>query len=401
MTSRSADRPDEDQATKLRRDLVQRLISSNRLRTRQWREAFESVPRHAFVPAFFSDPRHRGEYTRIEAQDPASRDAWLRAVYSDDALITQLNGPAGPGAAQPPAAGTAMPTSSSTAPGLMALMLEALNISDGMKVLEIGTGTGYNAALLCERLGSDLVTSIDIDPELVAAAGARLRALGYTPRLEAADGMAGYPPSAPYSRIIATVGVPQIPRAWIAQTAGNGRILANVYRQLGGGALALLTVRDGRAEGRFLPNYGGFMPVRQLRRPGEIALVRAARQTDSSQRDTSVTGRVLDDEPFAFFAALLIPAQRIAIHHQSKPAEFWLLATDGSWACQTTDQSGTPTVNQHGPLHLWDDLEHAHSTWTALGAPARQDFGLTVAEDGTHMLWNMRQPAVTWPLTHP
>ncbi len=106
-------------------------------------------------------------------------------------------------------------------------MLEALDISLGMSVLEIGTGTGYNAALLCHRLGSACVTSVDIDPALVDAARERLAALGYTPRLAARDGSAGYPPGAPYDRVIATVGVHVIPAAWIGQTREGGRILAN------------------------------------------------------------------------------------------------------------------------------------------------------------------------------
>ena len=90
-------------------------------------------------------------------------------------------------------------------------MLEALEVTDGCRVLEIGTGSGYNAALLCERLGSEHVTSVHIDPDLVALARERLAANGYTPTL-AADGADGYPRSALYDRIIATCSVPAIPR---------------------------------------------------------------------------------------------------------------------------------------------------------------------------------------------
>lgn len=64
---------------------------------------------------------------------------------------------------------------------LMARMLEALDVRDGDRVLEIGTGTGYNAALLCHRVGSHNVVSIDIDPALIAAARSRLASLGHHP----------------------------------------------------------------------------------------------------------------------------------------------------------------------------------------------------------------------------
>jgi protein-L-isoaspartate O-methyltransferase len=69
-------------------------------------------------------------------------------------------------------------TSSSTLPSLVLEMLEELDVAEGHRVLEIGTGSGYNAALLCQRLGSELVTSVDIDPELVDLARERLAANG-------------------------------------------------------------------------------------------------------------------------------------------------------------------------------------------------------------------------------
>jgi protein-L-isoaspartate O-methyltransferase len=71
-------------------------------------------------------------------------------------------------------------------------------------LLEIGTGTGYNAALLCHRLGAESVFSVDIGAGLVAAARERLAALGYAPTLVAADGRLGLPGHGPFDRIIAT-----------------------------------------------------------------------------------------------------------------------------------------------------------------------------------------------------
>jgi predicted O-methyltransferase YrrM len=137
-------------------------------------------------------------------------------------------------------------SSSSTLPSLMLTMLEAMDVTDNCRVLEIGTGSGYNAALLCERLGGEHVTSVDIDPELVELARERLATNGYTPTLAAVDGADGYPKGAPYDRIIATCSVPAIPPACLTQAAPGGVIMAD----------------DGTATGRFIPGYASFMPLR-------------------------------------------------------------------------------------------------------------------------------------------
>lgn len=105
---------------------------------------------------------------------------WLAAAYQDTSLLTQFD-----------AAGVA--TSSSTCPSLMARMLEALDVVDRDHVLEIGVGTGYNAALLAHRLGNDRVVSLDVDPDLVRLARDRLGEAGYAPTLIAGDGMAAAP----------------------------------------------------------------------------------------------------------------------------------------------------------------------------------------------------------------
>lgn len=371
-------------AGQLRVQLVAALQADGTLKSECWIKAFTKVPRHAFVPVYFRQDADTGGFDRVANDDLTAHIDWLRGVYSNDVLLTQIDE-------------TGVATSSSTAPGLMALMLEALEIDDGVSVLEVGTGTGYNASLLCERLGAELVTSIDIDANLVEVARTRLAALGYTPTLAANDGLRGYQANAPYQRIIAAVAVPSIPDAWIAQTNRGGRLLANLYRELGGGALVLLSVEEDRAEGRFLPDYGGFMPVRSCRVPPALSLMRAARGTDGELTEASITGQVLDDPGFAFFAALLVPAQRLEFEPEGESAEFWLLGADGSWAKQMVNAHGTSIVAQRGPQRLWDMLTKAHRDWLALGSPPRQEFGLTVRPDGQHSLWNSREPTLTWP----
>ena len=194
-------------AAELRKALAARLGADGYLRSDAWTSAFASVPREVFVPVFFRERRPGPGFDRLSGDDPATRSEWLRSVYDDDVLFTQLDD-------------ESVPVSSSTAPGLMAVMLEAPGIEPGMKVLEIGTGTGYNAALLCHRLGARNVTSIDVDPGLITAARQRLDTAGFRPRLAARDGMTGYKENAPYDRIISTVAVPSIPPAWLRRWDG-------------------------------------------------------------------------------------------------------------------------------------------------------------------------------------
>jgi protein-L-isoaspartate(D-aspartate) O-methyltransferase len=129
-------------------------------------------------------------------------------------------------------------------------MLAALDVHPGHRVLEVGTGTGYNAALLAHRLGAEHITSIEIDSSVAAQARTALSHAGYGDIcVVTGDGALGYAPRAPYDRIIATAAVHSIPYPWVAQTRPGGRILlpwANSYT----GALVALTVDEhGTARG--------------------------------------------------------------------------------------------------------------------------------------------------------
>ncbi|MEV2212685.1 methyltransferase domain-containing protein [Streptomyces sp. NPDC050997] len=228
-----------------------------------WREAFEAVPRHLFVPYYFVGVRGGYERRWGESPDPRTRERWVRGAYIDAPLATRLRD------------GELL--SSSSQPSLMAMMLTELRVTAGDRVLEIGAGTGYNAALLAHRLGDDnLVTTVDLEPEITEAARQHLAAAGYHPAVVTGDGARGVPERAPFDRIIATCALPSIPRAWLAQCSPGARILT----PLGTGLIAL-TVREpgrtglvsrerqaghagqaGQAEGRFLHTPAYFVPLR-------------------------------------------------------------------------------------------------------------------------------------------
>ena len=107
--------------------------------SKDWRPAFEQVPRHLFVP----DAAWLIENGRTPIDRAAGEDAWLTAAYADEPIIIQWDDGASSGD-NPDAAAT----SSLSMPTIVAIMLRELLISDGMRVLEIGTGSGWNAALL-------------------------------------------------------------------------------------------------------------------------------------------------------------------------------------------------------------------------------------------------------------
>jgi protein-L-isoaspartate(D-aspartate) O-methyltransferase len=122
------------------------------------------------------------------------------------------------------------PVSASTQPGLMAIMLEQLRLAPGHRVLEVGTGSGYNTALIAQIVGpSGSVVTIDVAPDLVDQARARLAAAGFADvTVVCGDGAAGVPSHAPYDRIIVTAGVWDLAPQWFSQLRGDGRIVAPV-----------------------------------------------------------------------------------------------------------------------------------------------------------------------------
>ncbi|MGH3906497.1 MAG: methyltransferase domain-containing protein, partial [Pseudonocardiaceae bacterium] len=341
--------PDEQDLARARlRELADKLTHDGVLRTEQWREVFLRTWRHPYVPSYYPE---LGTPCLLSI-DPQRRGEWLAAVYSDQTLITKV--------AQVPHSRTLRPgsypmfTSSSTLPALVLTMLEALEVTDGCRVLEIGTGSGYNAALLCERLGSEQVTSVDIDPELVELAGERLAANGYTPTLASVDGTHGYPEGAPYDRIIATCSVPAVPPAWLDQAAPGGMIMVDVRGKIGGTVVRLTANGAGAAAGHFLPGYGSFMPLRHTL---DFPPPESVWETDDEPVDSvsQVDPATLQyGNQFAFVVQWrLLDVTWSPATEDGQPGVH-LRAPDGSRA----SAYGTPTdggfrVSQAGPQRLW------------------------------------------------
>jgi protein-L-isoaspartate(D-aspartate) O-methyltransferase len=132
-------------------------------------------------------------------------------------------------------------------PYVVALMTEAARIGPADRVLEIGTGSGYQAAVLAELAGE--VYSIERHAELLAEAQRVLQGLGYANlHTRVGDGMAGWPEAAPFDAILVTAAAEEVPQALAAQLKEGGRLILPLGRHQGAQRLLRLTRRGAALE---------------------------------------------------------------------------------------------------------------------------------------------------------
>lgn len=364
--------------------LAAMLTDSGDLRDSAWAAAIAATPRHRLVPTAYQQ-QPDGSWTEVDI----SGQPGLALVYSPTTLVTEVD-----------AEGAAV--SSSTKPDLMVRMLETLDVHDGHRVLEIGTGTGYNAALLAHRLGDERVFSVDVGSDLVAAARRRLAAIGRRPQLAARDGIEGWPEHALYDRVIATCSVPRVPWPWAQQLTPGGKVLADLKVGIGAGNLILLDRYDDRLEGRFTGRWAAFMGMRH---DGDITPSRAAKTETSQRRVTTAPAQPWNtDREVWLLACLALPADLrygYTLDPSTRtPRAAALSAPDGSW-CEidlTTADDGSRQLREGGPTPLWAQVEDAYQRWHQWGQPTWERFGLTTTAD-THAIW-LDDPhgELRWPL---
>ena len=233
-------RMNKDDLLKYLEPFVADLERQGSLQSQWLKDALLRVPRHLFIDRYY-EPEPVPHFVAVDPQCPTEQQ--LAAIYPDRGLMIR----------EPPN------HSAASQPSLVIDMLEALEVARGQKVLEVGTGSGWNAALLAFGVGDDrLVYSIDIQSDLVESARAHLRAVGFpNVNLRAADGGYGWPEAAPFDRIIVTVGSPDIPPSWPDQCADGGILLVPFKTGAIGDPLLRLRRHGARLEGEFV-GWSGF-----------------------------------------------------------------------------------------------------------------------------------------------
>ncbi|MGC8817719.1 MAG: methyltransferase domain-containing protein [Candidatus Hadarchaeum sp.] len=356
-----------DEITKLREKYVDDLKARGMIKSEVVERAFRRVERHRLLESFFyPDPVQR-KFREVNFDPENPELEILKLIYSDTPLVTRMV--------------DGIPISSTSQPGLVAQMLEFLDLKPGQKVLEIGAGTGYTAALIYEIVGKEgHVITMDIQEDVVAQTQRLLRAAGYD-RIEVifGDGFHGYYKNAPYDRIVATVGCPDISLHWVEQLAPEGFMLIPLQHGIEGhNPLTRIWMEQEKILGKFV-GPAGFMTAQ-----GELAL---EQKVSFEVRRKLVKGQPTEEKP------LPKPLRDWCNLSITRRSEFFLFASivDGraGWAgifepakgaCILTEK----TVLLYGDAEaLYAELVALASSWASFGRPGFEEWELEFVPKGT------------------
>jgi protein-L-isoaspartate(D-aspartate) O-methyltransferase len=364
--------------------------------------AFLSIARERFITRVLIRKDDRSLWTtELSLATCASEEAWLAAIYQDEPVVVSADD-------------RGVPTSSSTAPWLMAAMLEGLQVRTGQRVLEIGTGTGYNARLLRELVGPDgEVVSFEIDEALARSAEESLRDAGADGiRVVAADGFGVDLGLDRYDRIMVTAGCRTFPRQLLERLAPAGVLLLNLVGYAAGTLLRVEKSSDGKEA------IGGFLDV------GDVAFIDARNSSRNDAHDVNgfLSGSATEvaqlgedlwpvagaletaGAPFRFHLQLALPGlflgqlrrHRLATHmgpyllNRSRDGLTWIRRVDGyeGWS-----------VVSYGADDLWPSVVEAYEHWLRLSEPRVEQYGFHAMQDGEAVVRLGRDGRwETWPV---
>ncbi|MEX5636411.1 methyltransferase, FxLD system [Parafrankia sp. FMc2] len=309
-------------ADQLREELTDRLVQHDVIQTAAVEAAFRKVPRHLFLP-----------------EVPVER------AYANDAVYTKHD-----------AAGVSI--SAASQPGTVAMMLRQLDTHLGERILEIGAGTGYNAALIDAIVGeTGQVTTIDVDLDLVEGARAHLAAAGITGvEVLLGDGALGHPAGGPYDRIIATVSAFETPTTWLDQLAPDGRLILPL-RLRGTNSRSIVFHRAANGWHSLDSQQTVFMPLRGLGDDARRIVPLTAEKDVTLQvhKDQNVDGPglagVLDTEHYEEWTGVFFPPE-VSLEWM----DLWLCLTLDNALMRMNVDSRAVDRGQVTPMYPWGSM---------------------------------------------
>ncbi len=346
----------------------------------RWLAPVARVPRHELVPRWWDVDDSGGWVLREGVNEP---DKWVEAAYADRSLVTRV-GRLHADHAKPGDRPEGLPTSSATLPSLVVRMLRHGRLGAGLPFLDLGTGAGGLTAYACHRLGDGNVTSLDVDPYLVSAAGERLASMGCHPKLVTADATEHIPGR--YERIVSTVALAPGPglRTVLRSLVPGGRIATTLART----SLVVTGWKhaNGDVVGRVERDMAGFM----LTRSGDDyppALAELFVLARKANGDETSTGRypVLDVANAWEVRSMLevtAPGVELDFHQDDDRRTAYLVHPDGSWARASAERFEPPTVHQGGPQRLWTALERIRNRLNAEGSLPLLGARVRITPDG-------------------
>ncbi len=325
--------------------------------------AFEDVPRHIFVPSFY-DRLAPGKREWRQISSTENEEIWMQEVYTNRPLTTAIDS-------------HGYPVCSSSLPTIMAQMLQVLHLKPDSRVLEIGTGTGYNAALLAHIVGPKNVVSIDINDALLKDAHDRIaQTTGGGVLLIHMDGR-DLSRLGTFDAIVVTAATTCFVPSWLNAMAPGGRLLFNWNTSLTK-AMIVLNQQDGSVQGQVCPFGGDFMLLQDgngydFGMPPKLAFSNFSEELDLR--------KTITDPDVKFFLRVMLPN---LVFHRYRTGK------EPSYALQ--DEKTDRMVHFYptrikGDLSLYQEIREVLRRFDLLHRPLRTVFHVKIKEDGSMIFY--------------
>lgn len=319
--------------------------------------AFRRVPRHEFIETFFNGTYMNGKQ-QWHCVSPTDSQ-WLEEIYKNRPLVTSLD--------------SNRPNVSSSQPDIMAKMIQSVKLQRGTRVLEIGTGTGYNAAILATLAGNENVVTIDINAALLEFARERIeRTVGAGITLLHADGR-NLQTSQEFDAIILSASHDRIEPSWIRALAPGGRIILNWSKSFSKVFLEAEKIDRGLV-GHVAQYSGDFMNLYDGN-----ALKRGPLPYHSMPKLAPLDFRaqLVEDFDFGFFLQINIPSLTSHRYRKTSSGEISYSVKD-----DTNRIVHFSSTSITGDASLWNEIQTLHEKFKELKSPKRKKYLLKVDEDG-------------------